>query len=86
MFGQNPISSSISEVTVYSDHARVTRSAVTDITAGSSVLEFIGLLVGLDVGSLEVGGKSSNILTIEGIDLRGEFLAASTNPRVQEME
>lgn len=86
MFGQNPISSSISEVTVYSDRARVTRSAVTDVAAGSSVLEFIGLPVGLDVGSLEVIGKSSNALTIEGIDLREEFLAASTNPRVQEVE
>ena len=52
------ISSSISEVTVYPDRARVTRIVGTEVASGSSMLEFGGFPEGLDVNSLEVSGKS----------------------------
>jgi uncharacterized protein (TIGR02231 family) len=79
-------SPSISEVTVYPDRARVTRIVATEVASGSSVQEFGGFPEGLDVNSLEASGKSDSNVTIEGVDLRDENLAASANPRVQEVE
>jgi uncharacterized protein (TIGR02231 family) len=85
-YATDPIGSSIAEVTVYADRARVTRSAAVDVSPGTSVLEFGGFPDGLDVNSLEVSGGSSSGVTIEGVDLRQSILTASVNPRVQEVE
>ena len=80
------VSSSVSEVTVYPDRARVTRTALATLPAGTSVLEFSGLPEALDEGSIEVNATSDTPLTIEGIDIRREFLAASASPKTQELE
>ena len=84
--GSSAVSSSISEVTVYPDRARVTRTAIASLPIGTSVLEFSGLPATLDESSIEVSAKADSPLTIEGIDVRQEFLALSANPKAQELE
>ena len=81
-----PVTSSISEVTVYPDRARVTRTAMASLPIGTSVLEFPGLPAALDESSIEVGAKADAPLTIEGIDVRQEFLAFSASPKAQDLE
>ena len=68
------VSSSISRVIVYLDRALVTRAANASLPAGSSIIEFAGLPATLDEGSVAVSGKSDGTLTIEGIDIRQQFL------------
>jgi uncharacterized protein (TIGR02231 family) len=87
-YGQesSPVSSSISEVTVYPDRARVTRTAMASLPMGTSVLEFSGLPAALDESSIEVSAKGDAPLTIEGIDVRQEFLASSASPKAQDLE
>ena len=80
------VSSTVSEVTVYPDRARVTRTASVSLPMGTSVLEFSGLPAALDESSIEVSAKADAPLTIEGIDVRQEFLAASANPKAQDLE
>ena len=80
------VSSTVSEVTVYPDRARVTRTASVSLPMGTSVLEFSGLPAALDESSIEVSAKADAPLTIEGIDVRQEFLAASANPKAQALE
>ena len=88
VFGQesSAVSSTVSEVTVYPDRARVTRTAMASLPMGTSVLEFSGLPAALDESSVEVSAKADAPLTIEGIDVRQEFLAASANPKAQDLE
>ena len=86
--GQGTVSasSSISRVVVYLDRALVTRAANASLPAGSSIIEFAGLPAALDEGSVAVSGRSDGTLTIEGIDLRQQFLTESANPKAQELE
>jgi uncharacterized protein (TIGR02231 family) len=80
------VNSSVSQVTVYLDRARVTRAANASLPAGSSIIEFAGLPATLDEGSVAVSAKSDGTLTIEGIDVRQQFLTESANPKAQELE
>ncbi len=84
--GSSAVTSKISEVTVYPDRARVTRTATTSLPIGTSVLEFTGLPATLDESSIEVSAKADAPLTIEGIDVRQEYLASSASPKAQELE
>lgn len=84
--GTLAVNSSISQVTVYLDRARVTRIASASLPAGSSMVEFVGLPAALQEGSVAVSAKSDGALTIEGIDVRQEFLTESANPKVQELQ
>jgi uncharacterized protein (TIGR02231 family) len=80
------VSSSVSQVIVYLDRAVATRAANASLPAGSSIIEFAGLPATLDEGSVAVSGKSDGTLTIEGIDVRQQFLTESANPKAQELE
>jgi uncharacterized protein (TIGR02231 family) len=82
----SPVSSSISQVTVYRDRAQVTRTGTASLPIGTSVLEFSGLPAALDESSIEVSAKADVPLTIEGIDVRQEFLASSASPKAQDLE
>jgi uncharacterized protein (TIGR02231 family) len=84
--GATPVSSSIAEVTVYSDRARITRTGVANFPAGRSVLEFSGLPAAVEEDSVVFSAQSDAPLTIEGIDIRKEFLASSADPKTQELE
>src|ERR1700741_2347041 len=78
--GATAVGSSITEVTVYSDRARITRTAVANLPAGRSVLEFSGLSAGVEEDSVVFSAQSDVPLTIEGIDIRQEFLVSSADP------
>ncbi len=80
------MSSSVRAVTVYPDRARVTRTGTITLSEGSSVLQFVGLPEGLEEDSVVVHAQSDAPLTIEGIDIRNQFLAASALPRIQELQ
>src|ERR1700730_14857424 len=69
----SPVTSSIAEVTVYPDRARVTRTAMASLPIGTSVLEFPGLPAALDESSIEVSAKADAPLTLEGIDVPPYF-------------
>jgi uncharacterized protein (TIGR02231 family) len=88
LYGQEPItvSSAVRAVTVYPDRARVTRTGTVTLPEGTSVLQFVGLPEGLEEDSVVVHGQSDAALTIEGIDIRNQFLAASALPRTQELQ
>jgi uncharacterized protein (TIGR02231 family) len=80
------VSSSVSGVTVYPDRARVTRTGSVTLAAGESVLQFSDLPDGLEEDSVVVRAQSDVPVTIEGIDIRHEFLAASAVPKAQELQ
>jgi uncharacterized protein (TIGR02231 family) len=88
LYGQEPtpVSSSVRAVTVYPDRARVTRTGTVTLPEGASVLQFVGLPEGLEEDSVVVHAQSDAALTIEGIDIRNQFLAASALPRTQELQ
>jgi uncharacterized protein (TIGR02231 family) len=81
-----PVSSSVRAVTVYPDRARVTRPGTVTLPEGTSILQFVGLPEGLEEDSVVVRAQSDAALTIEGIDIRNQFLAASALPRTQELQ
>ena len=81
--GMQTVSSTISEVTVYQDRARVTRVGSITLPQDETVLEFGGLPASLDEDSVEVSAKSSAHVTIQGIDVRQEFLAENANPQAE---
>jgi uncharacterized protein (TIGR02231 family) len=88
LYGQEliSVSSSVRAVTVYPDRARVTRIGTVTVTEGTSVLQFVGLPEGLEEDSVVVRAQSDAGLTVEGIDIRNQFLAASALPRTQELQ
>jgi uncharacterized protein (TIGR02231 family) len=88
LYGQEPtpVSSSVRAVTVYPDRARVTRTGTVTLPEGASVLQFVGLPEGLEEDSVVVQAQSDAAVTIEGIDIRNQFLAASALPRTQELQ
>jgi uncharacterized protein (TIGR02231 family) len=84
--GSSPVSSSVAEVTVYADRARITRTGSATLPEGRSVLEFTSLPAAMEEDSVAVSAQSDGALTIEGVDIREEFLASSVLPRTQDLE
>jgi N-terminal domain of unknown function (DUF4140) len=77
------LTSTIRAVTVYPDRARVTRTGTVTLPEGASILQFVGLPEGLEEDSVVAHAESDATLTIEGIDIRNQFLATSALPRTQ---
>jgi uncharacterized protein (TIGR02231 family) len=84
--GTRVVNSKISEVTVYQDRARVTRVGTVALPQDETVLEFGGLPASLDEGSVEVSAKSNAHVTIQGIDVRQEFLTEHANPQAEVLD
>ena len=63
------IASTITDVTVYSDRALVTRSVSVSLQAGENILEFAGLPLELDDNSLRVDTNNSPGVKLESIEL-----------------
>ena len=77
------ISTRISDVTVYSDRAAVTRVAEADLPAGETTLAIADLPEELIDGSLQVQAEADAGLTLLSTDLRREVLSGAANPRVR---
>ncbi len=88
LYGQTTtaVSSTVSGVTVYPNRARITRTGNVNLPIGQTVLQFSGLPAALEEGSVIVSAQSEAAVSIEGIDLREEFLASSAMPKTQDLE
>jgi uncharacterized protein (TIGR02231 family) len=76
----------ISDVTVYSDRAAVTRVAEADVPAGETTLAIADLPDELIDGSLQVQAEGNAGFTLLSTDLRREVLSGAANPRVRALE
>ena len=63
LWSQTTVSSTITEVDVYTGSARVTRHADVDLVAGENVLRFLNLPSPLDVNQIQVG-------LVDGVPIR----------------
>ena len=68
--GEIEVSSTVRDVTVYRDRARVTRVATIDVPVGRSDLVFEGLPSSLISSSLSADGRGTAGATLTGIDMR----------------
>ena len=81
-----PLTSQVSEVTVYADRARVSRAVDVDLTAGDSQVEVADLPAVLEQNSVEVSGQGAAQVTIRGVDLRQNFRSDSPSQAVRDLE
>ncbi|MCX5776381.1 MAG: mucoidy inhibitor MuiA family protein [Candidatus Firestonebacteria bacterium] len=77
--------SKISEVTVYSDRALITRKAVVELKPGSSIISFEKIPQNVDRNSLRVSGADKRV-KIQGIDISDKFKEAPFNPKLAELD
>lgn len=78
--------SKISSVMVYSDRAMVTRSASLNLEAGSHIVSFVDLPIGLLEDSIRVTGGGTARAKITGIEFKKTFLEESPEERVKRLE
>jgi hypothetical protein len=70
----------ITAVTVYTNRARVTRSASIDLEQGETTLVLSGLPEVMDADSVRVSGKGAGI-TIRGVDVKPDVLEESASKK-----
>lgn len=78
--------SEISQVTVYSSSAFVTRSATVQVNPGDTRVVFANIIPEIDEDSLRVKGKGSAEVKILGAQVKREFLEEAPALKVQELE
>ncbi len=71
--------SKVTKVTVFSDRARVTRKAETELSVEPTVLAFRNLPGWVDDGSVRVSASAGRIVDVR---VERDFLAQATDPRV----
>ncbi len=76
---QTPTDSIPSEVVVYMNSARVTRSVEVDLAAGENVLQFSGLPTDLDINQMQLG-------LVEGVPIRLNNLKFETTEDREDTE
>ena len=84
--GAVPVNSTISAVTVYTDRAVVTRSALVDLTGGTTELVFANLPLALNERSLQVSGKGTAQALILDVSAKQTYIDFTPNTRVKELE
>jgi uncharacterized protein (TIGR02231 family) len=78
--------SRISEVTVYSSSAFVTRSAQVELNTGDTKVIFADIIPEIDENSIRVKGKGTAEVKILGAQLKREYTEEAPAVRVQELE
>lgn len=81
-----PVDSRITAVTVYTDRAVVTRTAATELAAGTTELVFANLPEALVDQSLQVSGRGTAHAAILDVSARRTFVDFTPNARVKELE
>src|SRR5579871_3349196 len=81
-----PVESAISEVTVYSDRAQVTRTAEIDVVPGENRIVFDHLPAFLADDSVRASGKGKATVTIEDIAVRTAVHEQPRDTRADELE
>lgn len=84
--GDLPAADRIAAVTVYSDRARVTRTAEMEIPVGENVIHFRNLPLALDDSSVQAAGKGTAGLKILGIEIRSVLAEETVNERVRDIQ
>ncbi|MEZ5405881.1 MAG: mucoidy inhibitor MuiA family protein [Verrucomicrobiia bacterium] len=78
--------STIEQVTVYEDRAKIERVAEENLPAGKAVVIFTNLPLAIDQSSVNVSGASKNQTKILGIEIREEYLEVASNPAVEQLK
>lgn len=78
--------SRISAVTVFSDRARITRSASTQVEPGSHAIELSDLPLHLDVESIRCSIRGSARVRFLGVQMRRVFLTESSGEAARHLE
>lgn len=78
--------STIEQVTVYEDRAKIERVSEENLPAGKAVVIFTNLPLTLDRSSVSLSGFASNKTKIHGIEIREEYLEAASNPAVEQLK
>lgn len=73
----------IDEVTVFSDRARITRTASVDLPSGDSIIEIDGLSASIDTDSIRVEGEGR--FQIGAIEIKQEVTAALIQDKEREL-
>lgn len=80
------VKTKITEVTIYPDRARVTRTGSAEIELNTQQLLIDDLPAELDVNSVRVMGKGSAKVTILGVDLRTTYHRETPDEQLRELE
>jgi len=78
--------SKITDVTVFSDRAMVTRVATVKLEQGENVVTFGGLPQHIAEETLRAGGKGTAAARISGLAVRNVFLESSSEQRIRDLE
>lgn len=78
--------SSISAVTVYPDSARITRTAMLNLTAGETKIILPGLPLQMDATSLRVSGSSTNPVSLGSVQLAEQLSSEAVQVKEQQLE
>ena len=81
-----PVESRISAVTVYTDRAVVTRTAIAELTGGNAEIVFANLPESLNDQSLQVSGRGTAQATILDVSAKQTYVDFTPNARVKELE
>jgi uncharacterized protein (TIGR02231 family) len=84
--GAAPVNSTISAVTVYTDRAVVTRSAMVELAGGTTELVFANLPQALNERSLQVSGRGTAQALILDVSAKQTYIDFTPNARVKELE
>lgn len=80
------VDSTIEQVTVYEDRAKIERLGEGDLPAGKSVVIFTNLPLIIDQSSVNVSGASQNQTKILGIEIREEYSETSSSQAVEQLK
>ncbi|MBF0330342.1 MAG: mucoidy inhibitor MuiA family protein [Candidatus Omnitrophica bacterium] len=78
--------SAITQVTVYPDAARVTRTVKVDLKEGTQTVVLKGVQPNFDENSLSVSGAGTATVKILGAGIKSTFLAEPVDERVRQLE
>lgn len=80
------LTTTISEVVVFSDRARVTRRGSLTLTAGAHSIEFANLPLAMQPDSVRAAGFGAARAALLGVDVRRVFFNKSPATEIQELE
>jgi uncharacterized protein (TIGR02231 family) len=81
-----PLTSRISEVMVYPDRARITRTGEVLLPSGESIVQFLGLPADLDESSVQARGESGEAVRILGLDIRNKYSERTLNENARKLQ
>lgn len=81
-----PTEGRVSDVVVFPDRARVTRSATVKLSTGAHQIIVTGLPGGVDVGTLRVRGQGTAKVVLGSLDARRDYRPEAADARVRKLQ